>query len=68
MKERSTPERYLCCGAGMLRDCSGLPIPQVSRLIGKYDSRVSYRKDGVQVACGHGILPGRLINRSRKYD
>ena len=34
-----------------------LLIPQGSRLIGKYDSRVAYGQDGVQVAWGRIIYP-----------
>jgi type IV secretion system protein VirB10 len=34
-----------------------LLIPQGSRLIGKYDSRISYGQDGVQVAWGRIIYP-----------
>src|ERR1700726_1130272 len=34
-----------------------LLIPQGSRLIGKYDSRVSYGQDGVQVAWSRIIFP-----------
>ncbi len=34
-----------------------LLIPQGSRLIGRYDSRISYGQDGVQVAWGRVIYP-----------
>jgi type IV secretory pathway VirB10-like protein len=34
-----------------------LLIPQGSRLVGKYDSRVAYGQDGVQVAWGRVIFP-----------
>ena len=32
-------------------------IPQGSRLVGKYDSRIAYGQDGVQVAWGRIIFP-----------
>lgn len=42
-----------------------LLIPQGSRLIGRYDSRVSYGQDGVQVAWNRIIYPdASSVNRN----
>ncbi len=43
-----------------------LLIPQGSRLIGKYDSRVAYGQDGVQVTWSRIIFPDASSNRPKR--